>query len=69
MGELFLTEQMSLKKGLKQFGKDGADSVVKELQQLDYLNVIKPVNGKELTQEQWCKALSYHMYLKEKQCG
>jgi hypothetical protein len=52
MGELFLTEQMSLKKGLKQFGKDGASAVVDELRQLDYLDVIQPVNGKELTQEQ-----------------
>lgn len=32
MGELFLTEQVSLKKRLKWFGKDGADAVVAELQ-------------------------------------
>jgi hypothetical protein len=31
MGHLFMTEQMSLKKGLKHFGKDGADAVIKEL--------------------------------------
>jgi predicted ATPase len=31
MGELFMTEQMSLKKGLKRFGKSGADAVVAEL--------------------------------------
>jgi hypothetical protein len=66
MGELFLTEQMSLKKGLKQFGKDGASAVVDELRQLDYLDVIQPVNGKELTQEQQRRALAYHMYLKKK---
>jgi predicted ATPase len=36
MGELFMTEQMSLKKGLKRFGKSGADAVVAELRQLDY---------------------------------
>jgi hypothetical protein len=42
-------EQMSLKKGLKLFGKNGADAVVKELRQLDYLDVIQPVNGKELS--------------------
>lgn len=60
---------MSLKKGLKQFGKDGADAVVKELRQLDYLDVIDPVNSRKLSREEWQKALSYHMYLKEKRCG
>jgi hypothetical protein len=33
LGELFLTEQMSLKKGLKQFGKDGADTFMEEMRQ------------------------------------
>jgi hypothetical protein len=60
---------MSLKRGLKQFGKDGADAVVKELRQLDYLDVIDPVNSRKLSREEWQKALSYHMYLKEKRCG
>jgi hypothetical protein len=69
MGELFLTEQMSLKKGLKQFGKDGAEAVVAELRQLDYREVIEPVNGKKLSQEQKRKALNYLMYLKQKRCG
>jgi uncharacterized protein YeaC (DUF1315 family) len=69
MGELFLTEQMSLKKGLKQFGKDGAEAVVAKLQQLDYREVIELVNGKKLTQEQKRKALNYLMYLKQKRCG
>jgi hypothetical protein len=31
MGELVVTEQMSLKKGLKYFGKSGADAVVAEM--------------------------------------
>ena len=69
LGELFLTEQMSLKKGLKWFGKNGADAVVKELKQLDYLDVIEPVDKKELTREERQRALNYHMYLKEKRCG
>jgi hypothetical protein len=69
MGELFLTEQMSLKKGLKQFGKDGAEAVVAELRQLDFREVIEPVNRKKLTQEQKHKALNYLMYLKQKRCG
>jgi hypothetical protein len=64
-----MTEQMSLKKGLKYFGKSGADAVVAEMRQLDYRNVIKPVNGKELTREQKRRALNYLMYLKQKRCG
>ena len=69
MGELFMTEQMPLKKGLKYFGKSGADAVVAEMQWLDNLNVIKPVAGKSLTHQQKQCALSYLMYLKQKQCG
>ena len=69
MGELFMTEQMSLKKGLKYFGKSGADAVVAEMRQLDYRDVIKPVSGKELTREQKRRALNYLMYLKQKWCG
>ena len=69
MGELFMTEQMPLKKGLKYFGKSRAEAVVAKMQQLDNLNVIKPVAGKSLTHEQNLRALSYLMYLKQKQCG
>jgi hypothetical protein len=32
---LFLTKQMSLKRGLKAFGKASADAVVKEMRQLN----------------------------------
>jgi hypothetical protein len=69
MGELFITEQMSLKKGLKRFGKDGADAVVAEMKQLDYRNVIMPVKAQELTREEKRKSLMYHIYLKQKRCG
>jgi uncharacterized protein YeaC (DUF1315 family) len=68
MGELFMMEQMSLEKGLKYFGKSGADAVVAEMRQLDYRNVIKPMDGKNLTSEQNRRALQYLMYLKQKRC-
>jgi hypothetical protein len=42
MGELFLNEQMNVKKGLKVFGEPGAEAVIKELRQLDRLNTIEP---------------------------
>ena len=66
---LFLTEQMSLKRGLKTFGKKGADAVIKELKQLDLRDVIVPRDGTALTREQKRRALQYLMYLKEKRCG
>ena len=70
LGELFMTKQMLLKKGLKYFGKSGADAVmIAKMRQLNYLNVIKPVEKKSLTHEQKQCALSYLMYLKQKQCG
>jgi hypothetical protein len=56
-------------KGLKLFGKNGKDAVVKELRQLNYLDVIQPVNGKELSYKEQQKVLNYHMFLKEKRCG
>jgi hypothetical protein len=65
MGHLFMTEQMSLKKGLKpHFGKDSADAVIKELRQLDHRDVIKPVLARSLTREQERESLNYLMYLK-----
>jgi hypothetical protein len=69
MGELFMTEQMSLKRGLKEFGKDGANAVISKLKQLDYLDAIKPVHSKKVTGEQKKASLPYLMYLKQKRCG
>jgi hypothetical protein len=42
MGMLFMTEQMSLKRGLKRFGKAGADKVVEELKQIEIRKVFEP---------------------------
>jgi hypothetical protein len=69
MGELFITEQMSLKKGLKRFSKDVANAVIAEMKQLDYQNVIMPIKAQDLTREEKRKSLLYHMYLKQKTCG
>ena len=54
---LFLTEQMSAKRGLKVFGKDGADAIVSEMNQLHIWKTIKPVQLKDLTREQKVQAL------------
>jgi Reverse transcriptase (RNA-dependent DNA polymerase) len=66
---IFLTAQMSAKKGLKIFGQPGADAIVAELQQVHYRRVVKPVMGNSLTKEQKRAALHYLMFLKQKRCG
>lgn len=66
---IFLTAQMSVKKGLKMFKDKGAEAVIAEMQQLHYRNVIKPVFPQDLTREQKRAALHYIMFLKQKRCG
>jgi hypothetical protein len=64
-----MTEQMSLKRGLKRFGKAGAEAVVSEMKQLEIRSVIKPTKASDLTRTQKRAALEYLMYLKQKRCG
>jgi len=52
MGMLFLTKQILPKRGLGQFGKAGAEAVIKELQQLDYQQVIEPVQHNNTSRQQ-----------------
>jgi hypothetical protein len=62
---------MSLKRGLKKFGKDCANAVIAELEQLEYRNVLKPTMASDLTYYDQKKkvTLNYLMYLKQKRCG
>ncbi len=62
------SEQMSVKKGLKTFGKKGADAVVAEMQQLHFRKVIEPLRCGQLTSDQKKAALRYLMFLKQKRC-
>jgi hypothetical protein len=76
MGMLFMTEQMSLKRGLKLFGKAsaglklfgkaGADKVVEELKQIEIRKVFKPKKASDLTNAQKRASLEYLMYLMQK---
>ena len=65
----FLTEQMTVKKGLKLFGAAGADALKRELEQLIYRKVMKGRHPKDLTTAQKKAALRYLMFLKQKRCG
>ena len=65
----FITEQMSAKRGLKQFGTAGADTIMKELRQLVYRKVMEGHKSGDLTTAQKKAALKYLMFLKQKRCG
>ena len=45
----FLTEQMTAKRGLKQFGTASADAIMKELKQIVYRKVMEGRKSGELT--------------------
>jgi hypothetical protein len=66
---MFLTAQMSAKKGLKLFGHHGANAITAELQQLHYRRVVRPIHGASLNREQKRACLHYLMFLKQKRCG
>jgi hypothetical protein len=61
-----MAQQYHINKGLKVFGERGREAVMKEMKQLDELEVIKPRNWSELTAEQRRTALPYLMFLTEK---
>ena len=65
----FMTEQMSAKRGLKEFGTAGADAIMKELSQLVYRKVMEGRQSGDLTTAQKKAALKYLMLLKQKRCG
>ena len=62
----FLTDQMSVKAGLKEFGEKGAASIMQELEQLLYWKVIVGRKASSLTSSQRKATLQYLMFLKEK---
>ncbi len=67
--EEMATEQMSMKRGIKEFGQLGVDAVAAELKMLHDRVAVKPMKPKELNAEQRRDALAYHMYLKRKRNG
>jgi len=61
--------QMSVKAGLKRFGKKGNEAVSKELRQLHDRKAMEPVLKSELSPEDRKRALRYLMFIKEKRDG
>ena len=65
----FIMAQMSAKASIKQFGKEGKEAIMLELEQLLYHKVMQGHDAKTLTKQQKQAALKYLMFLKEKHCG
>jgi hypothetical protein len=61
--------QLSLKAGLKAWGKEARTAVHKEMQQLHFRDTFKPMHWYELTHTQKQSVLESHMFLKEKRTG
>ena len=58
--------QYNLKRGLREFGKDGVVALGKEMEQLHTRKVAKPVNASSLTRDQKRATLRYLMFLTQK---
>jgi hypothetical protein len=61
--------QMSMKKGIREFGDAGVDAVLVELQQLHDRKVLEPQSADTMTREEKRAALNYLMFLKKKRSG
>jgi len=61
--------QHTMNKGLKIFRERGVDAVLKEMKQLDYMDVCEPVAPEDMSTQERKRALRYLMFLKEKRDG
>ena len=57
---------LSMKKGLKYFGKDSENAVTEELKQLHMCDSFKPINPSNLSKSEKAKILESHLFLKQK---
>jgi len=64
-----LMTQMSVKVGIKKFGKRGDDAVSKELRHLHNRKAMVPIRKDDMSAEDRHKALRYLMFIKEKKDG
>jgi hypothetical protein len=61
--------QFNMHRGIKEFGDEGINAVLKELQQLHDRGVLKPVLASSLSMDDRQCALAYLMFLKQKRDG
>jgi hypothetical protein len=67
--EAFTMTQYNLKRGLKEFGKDGIVALGKEMEQLHTRKVVKPVESSKLSKVQKRASLCYLILMSKKRCG
>ena len=60
---------MSVKKGIKKFGSEAVEAVIKEWKQMDEKNVFVPKLVSELSEEDNVRALRMIMFIKRKRRG
>ena len=58
--------QLSMKAGMKRWGRPATKAVSKELQQLHFRDTFEPVNHKTLTKTEYDAVLESHLFLKQK---
>jgi hypothetical protein len=61
--------QLSLKAGMKQWGKEANEAVLSEMKQLHFRDTFKPKHWHKLTNDQKKCCLESHMFLKQKRDG
>jgi len=64
-----MLNQVGIKEGLKKFGEEGNNALLKELSQLHQRDALLPKKKEDMTYEEIKKALRYLMFLKEKRDG
>ena len=64
-----VTKQYGVRQGIKIFGDEGVEAVLKELKQIHDRSVVTPIDPAKMTKEMRDKALPYLMFLKRKRCG
>ena len=64
-----ILNQYHVSKGLKVFGQEGANAVLKDLKQLHDCMVMTPVSSKTISKQEKQAALQYLMFLKKKRSG
>jgi len=60
---------MSMKKSIKEFGKEAAKAIITEFTQSDEKQVFRPQHPTELTRKDMRKSLRLIMFIKKKRCG
>ena len=69
MAAHIIMTQLSMKAGLRKWGKDATEAVSKEVGQLHFRDSFQPVNPKKLSAEERKQVLESHLFLKKKRDG